>query len=519
VLNIELRFPTGRFHATPWGRHVNEGAIEWPPSPWRLLRALIATWHLKNKSDSVTQATLRALVAKLAGTLPTYQLPRATAGHTRHYMPVNEGKTEKRTKVFDTFLHPADALKITWPIELDDIERVTLAVLLKNLSYFGRAESLVEARVLSDGETVEPNARPLGEDEMLTKGQEIVRLLAPMSADIYEDWRMERLATSQESTKKGGKKRSSKKAGAAALPTDVFEALHADTGELQAAGWSLPPGAKFVSYARPQHIFEIERIIQRAASARKTPLTVARYAVASAVLPRLTQAISVSERVHQSLVKFSNNAPVFTGRDADGSLMTGHRHAHIFCESSAAHRDAITHITVYAPMGFDAGARAALKRLRSVWGHGGHDLQLVLLGIGEPGEFVGDGSRSLFGKASTWQSRTPFVPTRHPKHHRDGRPKLDADGWHIGSPEHDLRRLILERGDLPAPLKIERQRAIEASGHSLRCVQFQRQRKHGDGLRGEALGCSFRVVFPKPVIGPLAFGYGAHFGLGLLVPV
>jgi len=40
---IELRFPAGRYHATPWGSHVNEGAVEWPPSPWRLLRALIAT--------------------------------------------------------------------------------------------------------------------------------------------------------------------------------------------------------------------------------------------------------------------------------------------------------------------------------------------------------------------------------------------------------------------------------------------------------------------------------------------
>jgi CRISPR-associated protein Csb2 len=199
--------------------------------------------------------------------------------------------------------------------------------------------------------------------------------------------------------------------------------------------------------------------------------------------------------------------------------MTGHRHAHIFCESSGGHRKAITHVTVYAPMGFDAVTRATLKRLRSVWGHGGHDLQLVLLGIGEPGEFVGAGSCLLFSEASAWQSLTPFVPTRHPKNRRAGRPKLDADGWHIGSPEHDLRRLILERGDFPAPLKIERRRTIEVSGHSLRCVQFQRQRKHGDGLRGDWLGYSFRIVFPKSVTGPLAFGYGAHFGLGLLVPV
>jgi CRISPR-associated protein Csb2 len=514
VINIELRFPAGRFHATPWGRHVNEGAVEWPPSPWRLLRALMATWHLKNKSDSVTEPTLRALVAKLAGAIPTYQLPRATAGHTRHYMPINEGKTEKRTKVFDTFLHPAGALRIAWPIEVDDNEHAALDALLKNLSYVGRAESLVEARLLADSESVEPNALSLHENQLLAKSQEIVWLLAPMPPEDYEKWRAEH--GGQSGAKKSvtkGKKRAAKKMDE--LPADIFDALHADTGTLQIAGWSLPPGSKLVSYTRPQRIFEVEPI-RCVGRIRKSPPTVARYAVASAVLPHITQAISVGERVHQSLVKFSNNAAVFAGRGADGSLMTGHRHAHIFCESSGSHRDAITHVTAYAPMGFDADARAALKRLRSVWGYGGHDLQLVLLGIGQPGEFGGDGA--LFEEASTWQSLTPFVPTRHPKNHRDGRPKLDADGWHVGSPEHDLRRLITERGGLPAPVKIQRRRAIEVSGHSLRCIQFQRERRHGDGLRGDGLGYSFRVVFPKPVTGPLAFGYGAHFGLGLFAP-
>ena len=46
-LSIAVAFPAGRFHATPWGHHVNEGLPEWPPSPWRLLRALIATWKRK----------------------------------------------------------------------------------------------------------------------------------------------------------------------------------------------------------------------------------------------------------------------------------------------------------------------------------------------------------------------------------------------------------------------------------------------------------------------------------------
>ncbi|HVH50282.1 MAG TPA: type I-U CRISPR-associated protein Csb2 [Candidatus Bathyarchaeia archaeon] len=514
---VQLQFPAGRFHGTPWGRHVNKGAVEWPPSPWRLFRALVATWHLKNKVGSGDDTALRAVLTKLASALPAFQLPGASAGHTRHYMPINEGKNEKRTKVFDTFLHPAGPLKIAWEVDLDENERALLAALLKNLSYFGRAESLVEATLLPDGNSIEANAQPLEATAVVAKDQELVRLLTAMSADVYAKWRDERIAASGTITT-SVKKRASKTSNGGSLPTDVFEALFADTGDLQRAGWNLPPGSQLISYTRPRYIFDVEPI-RRASPARKTSPSVARYAIASTVLPQITQAISVAERVHQSLVKFSDNAPVFSGRDTDGSLATGHRHAHIFCESSGEHRDAITHVTVYAPMGFDAEARTALKRLHSVWGHGGHDLQLVLLGIGDCGDFADTTSGCLhFSASATWRSLTPFVPTRHPKNHRDGRPKIDAEGWHIGSPEHDLRRLIRERGDIPLPQKIERRPVIQVSGRSLRCIQFQRERKHGNGSRGDKLGYSLRLFFPQPVTGPLAFGYGAHFGLGLFVP-
>jgi CRISPR-associated protein Csb2 len=42
---IEQRFPLGRFHATRWNQNPFEDPYgEWPPSPWRLLRALAARW-------------------------------------------------------------------------------------------------------------------------------------------------------------------------------------------------------------------------------------------------------------------------------------------------------------------------------------------------------------------------------------------------------------------------------------------------------------------------------------------
>ena len=123
---LELKFPAGRYHATPWGRQVNEGAVEWPPSPWRLLRSLIATRHLKARTE-VPEEVLSGLIIALASRLPHVQLPATTSSHTRHYMPYVEGSKEKTTKVFDTFLQiaPEDALLIAWDVELPAAQPVS----------------------------------------------------------------------------------------------------------------------------------------------------------------------------------------------------------------------------------------------------------------------------------------------------------------------------------------------------------------------------------------------------------
>jgi CRISPR-associated protein Csb2 len=41
-VTISIRFLTGRVHLHPWQTHHSEGRVEWPPSPWRLLRAFVA---------------------------------------------------------------------------------------------------------------------------------------------------------------------------------------------------------------------------------------------------------------------------------------------------------------------------------------------------------------------------------------------------------------------------------------------------------------------------------------------
>jgi len=247
---LELRFPAGRYHSTPWGRHVNEGAVEWPPSPWRIVRALIATWHLKARE--IPEATIRSLVNAISMP-PKFRLPPATTGHTRHFMPYNEGRNEKTTKVFDSFIQLPEngVVLVAWDEALPPEERTALRVLASRLGYLGRAESLVEARVLEGVAGIEENAMPLHEEAALPGRQELVRLLSPETPADYDLWRKQFIAKKQPGSERTKKPRQKANAPALDVPPDLFAALHADTGSLQAAGWNLPPGARFVDYTRP----------------------------------------------------------------------------------------------------------------------------------------------------------------------------------------------------------------------------------------------------------------------------
>lgn len=518
---LELSFPAGRYHATPWGRHVNEGAIEWPPSPWRIVRALMATWHLKAK-DEIAEPVLRSL-AKQLSVLPRFHLPRAATSHTRHYMP---GKGTDKPKVFDTFVQisPDDPVLVVWNVDLPETERSALKKLADRLGYFGRAESLVVARLL-EGEAefhqaITPRHReaaPLRSNDPLPPKSDLVRLLAPMAHGDYAAWCRQFMAKA-EAALDPKLKPAERKRTLPHVPNDLFAALHADTGDLQAEGWNLPPGAEFVDYTRREDAFALAI---RPLSRRKESFpTVARFAVVSAVAPRITQAVSIGDRVHDALCKWSDQghgrAAVFTGHNEGGKPSADHQHAHIFCEANGP-RDAVTHVTVWAPMGFDEAACLALRRLNKVWGHGGHDLRLVLHAIGQPGEFP---DCALFAASKVWRSITPFVSTQHAKSYRDGRPKIGADGWQQGSAAHDLLR-FLKRHPHGAGATIrqldERERPYRFGCRSLRSLQFQ-TRREGGGARGNGSGSAFEINFSQPVSGPIALGYGAHFGLGLFIP-
>ena len=72
MIAIRMGFLTGRFHATPWGYHLNEGVVEYPPSVWRLLRSLVATFYRvfpdrahQDKDDNPAASQLKRVVIEL----------------------------------------------------------------------------------------------------------------------------------------------------------------------------------------------------------------------------------------------------------------------------------------------------------------------------------------------------------------------------------------------------------------------------------------------------------------------
>lgn len=573
MLRIAIELLRGRYHATPWDRHVNEGEVEWPPSPWRILRALVATRHRK-AADDVDEEKLRSLIEILAAARPTYLAAPGVKSHTRHYMPsggLKKGVPDTNL-VFDAFLdvrsdHGPEPVRgftphliVEWPVKLPSEDHwCALAILVERLGYLGRAESWVEGRLLEAGDEeawtapeglqrVAPITEAMTEDSGATCSQSqdhtIVRLLALQGAEAFEAWRAEHLrsleqqmleqkrARARERGKDPEKVRVTPKEReriAGDTPVDLLGALHQETGNLRSAGWSRPPGTVWLEYQQPRKLLDAPRAVPHATPPSVIRPTVARFAIAAKVPPRILDAVQFGQAVRGALLRGENTAPVFGGHGPDGAPLQGHQHAFYLAEANGR-REQITHLTIYARSGFTeeelellAGLQGDTRRLKQL---GERDLQLVLLGVGAPHDFVGRdgvanaraGQSTILVQATRWISRTPFVATRHPKYRGGGVPKIDPDsGLHIGSPEHDVHRL-LEQFLGVAPNHIQRIDAARFGGRSRHWLEFRTVRRRGSGARAGAPPVGFSVEFPRPVRGPVVVGYGAHFGLGQFVP-
>lgn len=529
-VSVALSFPSGRFHATPWGHHVNEALPEWPPSPWRFLRALIAVW--KRKLLHLTHETVEGVLSELAKNHAAFYLPPATLGHTRHWMPLDSTDESKRTKVFDAFVslaHDAELVLHWAEANLTD-GRQTLALLLSQFGYFGRAESWCAARLLSDFDSKRINCEP----RSAVVGEESVRVLTADPA-TWNKWAF----TDRK-----------------IIRPDPPWNLLAETADLHLERWSDPPGSKWVNYARRADCFAPRPAPRPLPPGdAKTDYIAARFVIDVAEgrrpLPLVTETLPFAEEVRRQLgieytrviryrhkgIEFTRDdarlfSPVIYGKDQNGDPARSHGHA-FYLPSDEDNDGRIDHVTIYAAGKFSRDDVSALDRLRTLsFGKDGeaeengsgtrgrrttHRLLLVGLDRTKPT------SGSVFGPRAVWVSSTPYLAFRHLKQRgkkRDHRRFIAPQAL----PEfmkHVLAEDWNQRADLEQLPKPEIDfvcNPLEELNWRYRSLQFRRARKRqgADGY-SRPFG-TFRLRFPEAVAGPISLGHSCHFGMGQFVP-
>lgn len=552
---VRIRFPAGRYHATLWGSHVNEGQIEWPPSPWRLLRALLACGYNTQQWLDVPEIA-RTLIGRLAKCLPSYRLPLASAAHSRHYMPVADFKkpsdvkqvnafefsatnqqsadignffVENTTLVYDTWANvDDDDLIVHWNCYLSAEETVLLKVLVDCLGYLGRSESWVEAELINDSiiDEIQFNAFPSVPISQQGRGWEQITMIAAIAPEEYFTWRSEmtnsllsEFPLPQANKKPTAKLVKDRERIISPYPSDLIECLQKDTAWWKQHRWSQPPGSQRIVYWRRSDSLEVG-VPARPVRSSSQSVTTMLLAIMSpsgnrSALPSIKRTLPQADLLHRALVGRTGNGrrvhcPELTGKDANGEpLKSGHQHAHIL-PVDLDNDGYLDHIIIHSPMGLGDAAQHAVRTLRRTWTKGGvGEMQLALAGAGDlnclrglPEQLISQVGRVLAPKVGSriWTSVTPFVPARFLKPRGKNTlenqiaTELESRGF-VG--EDSAKIQVLPWNTDTFPLR-----------HFIRV----RQRKAAPPVD---VGYAIRIEFATPQKGPICLGYASHFGLGL----
>ena len=480
MIAITVKFLTGAYHATPWGSDVNEGVPEWPPSVWRLLRAIISSW--KNTLRKLSDDDILPIIKKLSSQLPEYFLPDASVSHTRHYVPANGRKL-----IMNTFVvvgkHP---LYIIWSnVDLTEREALLLQKILQNIHYFGRAESW-SSTTISD-KPPEANCVPWEGQEIAT-GADLVRVLAPKRDIVFTDTRSQSRGSD-------------------------LKSITITTNELQDRNHIDPPGGRWVQYVLPPNCF-----VTTPAGSTGTPLindiTVFRYAIVGTVRPSIRDTLRVGDIARSACMSqygqrtSGGTTPVFSGKDDNGNPLTNHQHAFYLPTYESQNRE-VDHLTIMSKKPFTKHECDVLFSLDRLYSYNMPPVNLVFLGCGTHADFS---DVPMMRKSKSWVSTTPVTLTRHVKYRGRGKHKHVVD-----SPEDQIRNeLRLRYSDQYAPKKVSLNVTSPIHGTSVRPYEFYRLRNHGSVNKGHTYAVS--LEFDKQVAGPITLGYAAHFGLGMLVP-
>ncbi len=470
MITLRLDFERKKYHGTEWGRNVNEGFVDWPPSPWRLLRAIISSW--KTYHQDITEDVMWPILQAMLSSKVSFKLPPAREAHTRHYVPLasTNAKTKnvKKEKILDTFIIVGEepVFAIWEDAKLDKAQQEKLVVILNSIRYVGRSESLCSV-VLINGEIV-PNCTPMNGPNAKTDG-EITDVLIP-------------------------KKNVS------------LEKLCVKTNVLKSERRIYPTDTEIVPYIRPSGCLSaIPTTLVHTSSPR---VAVVRYAITGNPRPLVTDTVTIGDSFKRAAMSIYGKrnvggmSPVLSGRqNGDGSIMLDN-HSHAFFLPTDEDNDGrIDHMTAAVSTGhsFEPDVTEALMKIRRIQ-YRSSIFQITHLARGRLESFK---AAPILQCASRWISDTPYIPNRHTKRSGNG----IKDG-----PVDQIRREATIRG-LP---HIKHIKISTDKMHGFLPLQFKKYRKRGLQVCNGAY--FVRIEFAEKVQGPISFGYASHFGLGMFVP-
>jgi CRISPR-associated protein Csb2 len=472
---LAFRFPLGRVHANPWDRAVNEGATEWPPSPWRILRALVATWY--TRWPDLPAPVFDGILAALAGP-PSYYTPPTGTGHTRHYLPDldhRKAETGNTDLTLDPFLTVDKGIEVLvrWEADLNTEQREVLAKLAELVPYLGRSESVCEARLVQ--EDVMPDEtwwRPEA-----TNGSRRTRLLAPTSP----------------------------------LSRTTLETT---TGAVRKQRRTMPPGTQWVDYAAG----DVPPPPRKAAPATLTgEVTTVRFAVRGRAPLMLANSVLLADEAHRQVGNLLEKARIPDPRrqqimGTDGAA-SDHQHAHwIPVGDVEENGGSVSSLVIWVPSGLHPEEVRAVLGMRVASGkRGGEDgyevrgfpkVDLLFQAAGP----IGAVAPELCGQpVRRWRSVTPYLPVRH---------KARNESWEDFVAE-DVTAELRYRGRPDVVLKYVELSTEMTARH---VNQYRRYRTNEKLQRHSRTGLGVVLEFETPVSGPLLLGQLSHFGFGRFAP-
>ncbi len=501
---LSQRFPLGRFHANPWKAFVFDDPYgEWPPSPWRLLRALIArSYQLQREQPEIDTPQREALVRAICSSTISWQLPDFSwrGPGLRQYLPtefkrVPAGAKEPGRMTYGTsktqdnfWLTPDSAPPLHWILETDQSHWTPevlshLDACLARITYFGRAESITDISRIQYKDT-------------------------NITANCF--LRPNRTATTVPVL--------------CLRPDAILDQVQLTTDDKSVSDASCPPGAIWLFAERPALPKRKPRSTNSKPAGKRHPVQTMQFALGGRVFPpeqswiRITEKFrgAVLAKLAQSLTgnpnsRFGDLSPsdrakfsLMTGKTDDDTPLGGHQHTCFFIVPDEGGQP--TRLVCHRHTPFtteEQNAMLAASERSLAWEYGSDDwqLRLVPLHAGTPLP------ENILGTAQAWVSLTPYVPTRHILG-RNGKPKAGCD---ITS---QILADLNHRGLPPATLNNE----IDAAHH--RWVKVHRPQRARTGQTNDIKrGYHLRLRFDQPIQGPLALGHSAHFGLGLFTPV